>query len=589
MHQAPGVGHDVLQVARGRARLKRAGLLLLAIAPLAALPWLLSYWPSVDGPNHLALVHILGRLGEPGDPFGPYLASELRVGSYSLYYWLMLGLGRVMDLHLADRLVQTAIIAGLPLSVLYLVRRIAPERRHNVLAIVPLATGWLVMLGFVNFLLGFLLGLLALGTLWGRSGGRVDPVAPPSWRARAAAGVLLLLASIAHPFPAFMIAAALLLLEGPALRFLRTWICIASVTGPAFALAGAPVVAGWLDGRGGPGLGQFDYLWVNEVVLRSVENTVLTFSSWELLLRGVPLVVLAAVALRCAARRSLRGSERDDGLARLVWGLLALYLIVPDRLSSIAFISPRFTLLFAVACALIASGGSAIGRRAAPVMVALVWIVASVQYAAMSGMDARVRDIVAAGRHVPRGSTLLPLMFETNAGAANLFPLLHAWGHVVIERDAVVPYLFASGGTAHYGGGDFRPLRFRQPFSPTFLPNLGERAPPRLDDPFTGPRLLPGERLGYRTQPDMLPRVAGVTEPGTDCSFESWIALRHRAILSVALAYDRVLVYGPDEAFLRRALPLFSVEAQVGEAWLLRPRPGAVAPGGELLCGEATP
>ncbi len=566
----------------------RAGLLLLAIAPLAALPWLLSYWPSVDGPNHLALVHILRRLGEPGNPFEPYLQSELRVGSYSLYYWLMLGLGRLMDLHLADRLVQTAIIAGLPLSVLYLIRRIAPERRHNALAIVPLATGWLVMLGFVNFLLGFLLGLLALGAVWGRRGGRVDPVAPPSWRARAAAGGLLLLATTAHPFPVFMIAAALLLLEGPALRHRRTWACLATVTGPAFAVAGAPLVAGWLDGRGGAGLGQFDYLWVNEVVLRSVENTVLTFSSWELLLRGVPLLVLAGAALRSAARRNLRGAERDDGLARLVWGLLALYVLVPDRLSSIAFISPRFTLFFAVACALIVSGRAGLARRAAPVMVALVWMVAAVQYAAMSRVDARVRDIVAAGRQAPRGSTLLPLMFETNTGAANLFPLLHAWGHVVIERDAVVPYLFASGGTAHYGGGDFRPLRFRRPFSRWFLPNLGERAPPRLDDPFTGPRLLPGERLGYRTQPDLLPRLAGVAEPGTDCSFESWIALRHRAILTTALAYDRVLVYAPDDAFLRRALPLLSVEAHVGRAWLLRPRPGATPPGAELLCGEAT-
>ena len=187
---APGARCRARRVA-GHARSRAAdagGLLLLAIAPLAALPWLLSYWPSVDGPNHLALVHILRRLGEPGNPFEPYLQSELRVGSYSLYYWLMLGLGRLMDLHLADRLVQTAIIAGLPLSVLYLIRRIAPERRHNALAIVPLATGWLVMLGFVNFLLGFLLGLLALGAVWGRRGGRVDPVAPPSWRARAAAG-----------------------------------------------------------------------------------------------------------------------------------------------------------------------------------------------------------------------------------------------------------------------------------------------------------------------------------------------------------------------------------------------------------------
>ncbi len=121
--------------------------------------------------------------------------------------------------------------------------------------------------------------------------------------------------------------------------------------------------------------------------------------------------------------------------------------------------------------------------------------------------------------------------------------------------------------------------------------SLGHRAHQRLvvdhqDQRATEPRLLPGERLGYRTPPDLLPRLTGISEPGTDCSFDDWIALRHRAILSTALAYDRVLVYAPDEAFLRRALPLLSVEAHVGRAWLLRPRPGATPPGAELLCSD---
>ena len=157
---------------------------------------------------------------------------------------------------------------------------------------------------------------------------------------------------------------------------------------------------------------------------------------------------------------------------------------------------------------------------------------------------------------------------------------------MVVERDVVVPYLFASGGTTQYGGGDLRPVSFVHRFSPSFLPNLGEQSPPRLHDPFGEPQLLPGERLGFRVSPDLLPWLGGVTEPRHDCTFDDWLGLRYRALVSVAAWYDRVLAYAPDPEFLTTLSRDFVVEARVGDAWVLRPRRDAATGADELICPD---
>ncbi len=40
----------------------------VAVLALSIVPWTVRHWPSQDGPNHLAIAHVIAAYAEPGSP-----------------------------------------------------------------------------------------------------------------------------------------------------------------------------------------------------------------------------------------------------------------------------------------------------------------------------------------------------------------------------------------------------------------------------------------------------------------------------------------------------------------------------------------
>jgi hypothetical protein len=258
----------------------------------------------------------------------------------------------------------------------------------------------------------------------------------------------------------------------------------------------------------------------------------------------------------------------------LVVGTLALYVLIPDSIRTALLISPRLSYLFFCTCALLAPlppGTAHRPLRLCALALLLLLGLLTVQYRVMHRVNQDIEDVVAAGQSIPRGSTVLPLVFDTHGAASRISPLLHSWAHVAMERDLVVPYFFAGVGSSAYGVDEFRPVNFYRPFGPDFLPNLGEYMHRQHKNPGTD---------------DFLKWALRLAPPDVDCSLPVWLGLREDALIAIAHdSYERALVFSPPPGFLERARGVLEVEKQVGKAFVLRPVEGAVPPGRANVCG----
>ncbi|HZY04949.1 MAG TPA: hypothetical protein VFF02_15770, partial [Anaeromyxobacteraceae bacterium] len=145
-----------------RAAERVAGALLLAaaVAPF----WAARFLPLLDLPQHLGLAVAVARAGDPASPFAHYL----EVDPWPVPYWTFSGamwlLQKLFSPEVAGKLVLSGYAAGLPLAAGFLLRSLGRDPRWAVLA-VPLVFSTNLFYGFLPFLLGTPLLLLALGLL----------------------------------------------------------------------------------------------------------------------------------------------------------------------------------------------------------------------------------------------------------------------------------------------------------------------------------------------------------------------------------------------------------------------------------------
>lgn len=471
---------------------------LACLIPIAILPWGVDYWPSQDDPNHLALAHIFQHFDSPGTPFRQFFEILPWPKPYMLQYYLLVGLGWFVDLPTAGRILISSVNVALPLSALFLVRRIAPERWRAAILTIPLGTGGIVSMGFLNCTIGIALGLVAIGVVWGRpGGGRSDSPAAASPAALLGASGLLFLAMLAHPFAAAIAGFALVLLELQGLGERRTWFSLAVVGLPSILLFLIPGVA---TAEGAPSSALrvpsprivCPALVSYPPVCPALSIDVLARGAHATLLpivRGSPKVsrwdswffLAAAALLLLGNARSLwkgpfHGSTRDAALRRAFLGLLFLYLVLPEHIPGKIYDLPDRGLLFfqltwPLLCVL--PRGIAGSRHLFPVALAIGLGFLAVQYPVALKVSDRIAKIVKVGAAIPRGAKLFPLSFDDYEPTAGLIVTRHAWGYIVIDRDAVTPYLFA--GQSGNGIQDiFRPLTYARPFGDDWLPFIPE-------------------------------------------------------------------------------------------------------------------
>jgi hypothetical protein len=143
--------------------MEHAALVFCLIVGLVPI-WAVERFPSVDGPMHLYVVHILEQLLQPGTnaydrlfEINPYLEPNTTI------YALLLGLVQVVPPLTAEKIFVSSywlLFAG---SAWYALRAWGRDAGIFVFLLLPFALGYFLHWGFYNFILSQALFLLAIG------------------------------------------------------------------------------------------------------------------------------------------------------------------------------------------------------------------------------------------------------------------------------------------------------------------------------------------------------------------------------------------------------------------------------------------
>ncbi len=132
--------------------------LLLGVAPL----WVASVLPMVDLPQHLHLISVLHRLEDPTTLYPELFAARNALTPYLGYYYLVSALNWLLPLEVANRVFLSAYVAGLSLSLAFLLRSLGRPPWPSLLAL-PFAYGDSFAWGFVNYCASLPLAFLCCG------------------------------------------------------------------------------------------------------------------------------------------------------------------------------------------------------------------------------------------------------------------------------------------------------------------------------------------------------------------------------------------------------------------------------------------
>lgn len=320
------------------------GLLLLSLAPVARATVL----PMADWPSHLAMIRILGELGDPASPFQTFFARRPGFTPYVGFYWSTRVLAAVMPLEAAGRIFLCTVLVALPLSTLALIRAFGGSRWLALLAI-PFAFAFPFHLGLVPYMAGIPPAIATVALTVARLQGRL-PAA--RWDVVAAILPIVSLLLHAHAF-AFALTGAFLcalITRGPDVRT-RGRLLLPIL--PAALLFGF-----WTVGTGLVSAGANTAEWsvrfdpVSKRMLALAPNLTAaykdTLDTGVLQVFAVLLGSCALIAIREPARRENR---TWPAAAAIAIGASAGYLVAPAHLERGAMIHmlvyQRF-LLFAV-------------------------------------------------------------------------------------------------------------------------------------------------------------------------------------------------------------------------------------------------
>lgn len=453
-----------------------AAALAAGVAPL----WVARHLPLVDLPQHLHLVDVLRRAGDPATLYGAVFAPRHGFTPYLGYYEAVRALAVAMPPWAANAAFLSVYVAGLPLAAAFLLRGLGREAWPALLA-VPFAYGDAFAWGFVGSCASWPAALVGLGAAARALSAPGRGAAPWRWLALLAASALaaLLLHVVGLVF--LLLGAAVLVLgtppgAGAAAARRRARLAVLAALAPAGIL-----LAVWVAGRlGAPAEvapGQPWKAWGPALSARNLAFRGVARNAADLprLLAGqlrdgsdalpalaAGLVAAAAFLARDPARRPAEGRLARARLPLLLGLALALYFALPfDVRGHVYALDTRFAQLaavLAVACA------PAVRPRLAPGFLAAAAAVGLLTGAVLGrgfrafDREARALDVLAAATgDRPR---IVGLVFDPWARTVTHPVFLHAAAALARERGGIANFSFAS--TPH------SPVGFRGPPPPTF-------------------------------------------------------------------------------------------------------------------------
>jgi hypothetical protein len=138
------------------------GACFLILLPLYWAPLFVTViLPGLDLPFHLAVADMLGKRGSAASPYAAFYDGSLRLAPYAAHYFMLVALGKVMNLLLAHKLIVALYIAAMPLSTASLLKACGRSRVPALLAF-PLAYNLTLHYGFISFALSLPVLMLLL-------------------------------------------------------------------------------------------------------------------------------------------------------------------------------------------------------------------------------------------------------------------------------------------------------------------------------------------------------------------------------------------------------------------------------------------
>lgn len=413
----------------------------------------LTSYPYQDFVDHLARAVVMSDLMfDHGARFGDLFELRFMPIPYLLGDVALAALVKLLGPSIAAALWMTLVLVSMPLALVFYTHLNGPrgDRRIFVLLLsLYLATDWFFLLGFTQFRLGLALMIVAMACA-DRMRDNPSRTAFAALCAALLVGYFTHLASIVFVAPALGVSGLVRLLYRR--TTLRREIAIF-----------APVAAillwhfGYADhAYRGDALPAYPYDW-GTLDLRIWEL------EFELLRFGRPpgklLMILFALAVCWGLWRDLRWRNllqpRVVEMAALAATFLGIYFVLPNSYADASYVAVRALALVALFVVLGRAYLGADEHATEPVflqtfavplaallaMLNLMYL--SVHLTRQNAFAAEYRRIVA---QIPRGATVLPVYTGGREGMVRT--RLHLGALAVMDRDAMVPYMFA-GDAGH--------------------------------------------------------------------------------------------------------------------------------------------
>jgi hypothetical protein len=519
----------------------------LTLLAIALVPWTVGHWPSQDGPNHLAVAHVLATYGDPGSPFPQYWSAQTGFRPSTALYGVLSFASRFAPLHTLEKCAVSLALLLLPVSVFLFAWRAVPRRTVNVLLSLPLVLGFAFGMGFLSFQLAMAFGVITLAFGWEARPSEAGD-ARITWR-HGLASVAYFLCVWWHPVVALMTGLALVLLEWRSLLRWRAWPRVLVVVGPAAVFLVGAYLAAEAPSRSSVD-SQGTYFSDPVSVLGAAFEYNIGYTPFELVPRIAALLLMFRYLVRAIRASPPLAAGAEAAVGRLVSAFLVLYCVLPGTLAGWKYCSARFLLYGCLLLPVAAEFPARVGRRLIALGPALAAMVLAVQLPFIHRASRQMQDVLDVGVSLPRGAKLLPMDFNPNILGPQ--PTIDAWGELVVEHDAVVSQLFAAGRPG-MGGERFRALTFR----------------PGVIDEATG--TIPWS--GFEMWSDVWRACADPRSPvrwfvHVDVNCVDSLAARKRAMEEVIDRYDYVLMLAPPGYAQELTASHLRLVSHIGSAWM---------------------
>lgn len=447
-------------------------LLVLHLLPI----WIFPFTPTQDGPDHQALTNILRHYDQPE---AGLLRQYYQLNTEALPNWfIFFVMGDVLGfvpVPVAEKILLTAYVLLLPLSVRYALRPVNPRAGFLAVLVFPFLFSFFFHMGFFNFCFSLVAFFFTVG-YWLRHSEQMGIVRT------AVLALLVLWVYFCHPSTLVVTITVLLALAGwralldllarPDRRFSPSslWQGVRRLIPPAVASVPAlALMSSFVSTRADSPIVVMP-LRIKALILTTL-NSLGSLSHWTVFLALALAVLFYVVIALCLRERWKQGRllQVGDGLLVTMEGLILAFFIAPDQVSSGGFINARL-LLFPFLTAILWFGTFrhsarrrlAIQVAAAGIAVAFLGVLAW-KYAEI---NRDLVELVAAGEHIEPDHTFLYLSYahqgEDEAGNSLAFrtsPYLHAGGYIGARKRLADLSLYQ----AH---ADFFPLYFQPAMEP---------------------------------------------------------------------------------------------------------------------------